>query len=168
MSSKKAKIEKALVALGELKPEMVIPIKKLETALNLKSDDPQFGWMVSELRHTLCNFGLYLSGEGSSKTHAYSILPTAENRWIAELSIARAERDLETKQTLLANTNLEGFSELQVARHEGSLRRISLKLAAMAQAESFESELKKRRPARKKETEVEAILIGETTSPSEA
>lgn len=152
MSNKK-KVEEALVVLGPLTADTLVPVKKLEEAFELKSDDPLFPWLVSELRRTLYEFGLYLSGEGVSKTKVYSILPSSENRWVGELAIARAERDLEGKRTLLLNTNVQGFSSLQLSRHEGTLRKVGLKLEAMRSAEDFES-MKKKRAPRTKEIEI--------------
>lgn len=124
---------------------MLIPVKSFEELLGFDRTDQAFGWLISGIRHKLYEHGIYLSGEGLSQTGGYEILAPRDNAWIAKLAVARADRDLEGKQTLLLNTSLESLSNLEKARHENTLREISMKLNAMRRAEEVDEILKRKR-----------------------
>lgn len=132
--SQKTRAQTALDLLnqGELiKGGTFIPVERFEEVFEFKRDSQEFNWLISSLRKALYEHGLYLSGEGVSQSGGYEILPPSENFWVAKLAMARAERDLTGKELLLANTDLSTFSELQKARHESTLRVLSLRLSAL-------------------------------------
>jgi hypothetical protein len=139
-AARDAAIEKILG--GDLRPGRLIKAEIFEEVLALKRGEQAYGFLISKIRQELYNRGLYLSGEGLASSGCYEILAPEDNYWIAKLALARADRDLEGKMTLLANTNLEQLNDLQRRRHEGALREISIKLAAMRRAREFERKLK--------------------------
>jgi hypothetical protein len=116
----------------------VVKIKEFEDLLQIKRDNIAFGFLITEIRHALYAHGLYLSGDGSSETGCYEILDPEDNRWVAKLALARAERDLDGKQTLLLNTKTDTMNEKQRRRHEAVLQELSFKLAAMRRAKETE------------------------------
>ena len=149
MSSRdREKSERALAQImgQNLQPGSVIRGEVFEEALQLKRTDQAYGFLISKIRQELYRHGLYLSGEGFSETGCYEILMPADNYWVAKLALARADRDLEGKMTLLAHTNVTGLTELQKRRHENGLREISLKLSAMRRAREFEHRLLHKSP----------------------
>ena len=163
MIGTKNRVERAVSELagGSLEPGTLIKIEVLEQVLGLSRDDQAFGWLVSGIRHKLYEIGLYLTGEGISETGGYEILHPRDNQWIGRLAIARAERDLEGKQTLLVNTKLDGLSDLEKRRHENVVRELSLKLTAMRRAQDF-SDMKGKHKRKRKDKEV--VIVAEIVS----
>ena len=131
--SQKTKVQTALETLTEqtLEPGLFIPVKRFEEILGIESTSQEFGWLITAIRRKLHEQGLHLSGEGLSQLGGYTILDPQENFWIAKLSMERASRNLEDAQILLINTNMDGFSTLQRARHEATLQTVSLRLNAL-------------------------------------
>lgn len=145
----KTRIEAALELLnqGELKYGSFIPAEHFEEVFGFKRDSQEFNWLVYNIRQALYEKGMYLSGEEFSQTGGYSILPPEENRWVAKLAMERAERDLAGKEILLVNTPTDGFTELQKARHESTLRILSLRLAAIRNVQEHNEKVARRRKA---------------------
>lgn len=146
MSSKR--IENILAQMtedGHLKHGSFIPVEKFEELFDFKRDRQEFSWLISNIRTALYTRGLYLSGEGLEQTGGYSILPAQENFYQAKLRMARAERDLSGMETLLVNTDISNFSALQLARHEGTMRTVSLRLAALRKIQDFREKSQRRK-----------------------
>jgi hypothetical protein len=132
-----AKSEEAVVALlgQKIGYGSIVKVDALEELLGVKRDETAFGFLISALRHHLYSHGYYLSGEGVSETGCFEVLAPAENQWVAKVALARTERDLTGKQTLLINTKTADMSDVQRRRHEITLRELSLKLQAMRRAQ---------------------------------
>ncbi len=144
MTTKQSKEATAILLGQKVGYGSVIKMEAFEELLGIKRDDAAFGFLVSAVRHHLYSHGLYLSGEGVSETGCYEILAAQDNQWIGRLAVARAERDLEGKQTLLLNTKMDSMSDLQKRRHEVSLRELSLKIRAMRRAHEFDERFKRK------------------------
>jgi hypothetical protein len=154
--SQKTRVERALENLAQspLVPGMVIPVERFEEVLGLDQSHPEFNWLISAVRRALFEQGIYISGEGLSETGGYSVINPREHYWVAKLAMARAERDLEGKQILMINTKLEGFSPLELARHESTLNTLSLRLEALRKvAEHNRRQGEKRKHLLEEETE---------------
>lgn len=149
MSGKvKTRVETALGLLteaGTLAYGTLIPIERFEEVFSCQRDSQEFNWLISGIRRALYTEGKYISGEGISETGGYEIVPAHENFYIAKLAMARAERDLAGKQTLLVNTKLDGMTPLQVARHENVLRLLSLRLEAVRKVQEHNARTERRR-----------------------
>jgi hypothetical protein len=145
ISEGKRKIESSIAKLIEvpIESETSILIERFETLLGFKHDTQEFNWLISAIRRGLYQYGLYLSGEGSSQSGSYQIYHSRDNQWVAKLRMARHERDLEGMQTLLVNTDLNKLSDLEKSRHENTLREVSLKLSLMRRSSDIEKMLKK-------------------------
>jgi hypothetical protein len=132
----KTQIKEAVTKLvgQKLEPGTLIKAEVFEEMLGISRSTQAFSWLISYIRRGLYEHGIYLSGEGFTKTGAFEIYHPRDNYWITKLSLQRAEHDLEGKQTLMINTKLDGFSELEKRRHENMLREVSMKLAAMQRA----------------------------------
>lgn len=144
--SSATRVERALAALinEPVQPGSIIKAEVFENLLGIKRTESAFSWLISSIRRALYAHGMYLSGEGYNGD-AYAIGDPRENFWVAKLAIARAERDLDGKLTLLINTRTEGFSDLQIKRHENMRRELSLKLAAIQRASEIDQLLKSRK-----------------------
>jgi hypothetical protein len=136
--SQKTRVETALETLSQqpLVPGLIIPVERFEEVLGIKRDANEFNWLISAIRRHLHSSGLHLSGEGIKITGGYSIVDPRENYWVAKLAMERATRGLEDAQNLLANTNQDGFSALEKARHEATLHTLSLRLSALRKVEA--------------------------------
>jgi hypothetical protein len=147
MKDRKSMVEDALSTITgmPLEPGALIQVQMLEEVFGLERHTQAFGWLISEIRRALYQRGIYLSGEGLEQTRAYQILHPRDHQWIAKLALARCERDLEGKQVLLVNTQLDGLSQLEKTRHENTLRELSLRLSAMRRAEEFSDMLAKKK-----------------------
>jgi hypothetical protein len=157
MSGKtKSRVETSLSLLLQDKPLAggeVIPVERFEEIFEFKRDTQEFGWLIHEVRKALHEKGLHLSGEGVSTTGCYSILHPSENHWVAKLSMARAERDLRDKETLLVNTDQNGFDAMQKMRHENTLRLVSLRLSALRATQTHNEKVSRKRKALIEQTE---------------
>jgi hypothetical protein len=151
----KTRVETALESINRepLQPGQVIPVERFEEVLGISRDASEFNWLISAIRRKLHDVGLHLSGEGIKMTGGYSILDPRENYWIAKLAMERATRGLEDAQNLMVNTNLDEFSALQKARHESTLRTLSLRLAALRKVEEHNRKTNIRRQEITEETE---------------
>jgi hypothetical protein len=155
--------QRALATLmgQQLVPGSTIKADVLEEALGIQRTDHAFMFLVSRIRQSLYDFGIYLSGEGFKETGCFEIVPPTENRHVLQRAIDRAERDIEGKIRLVANTDTSAFNEYEKRKHENTLRQASLKLDAMRHAREFEAKLKR---ARKNIVDVETETTEETSS----
>jgi hypothetical protein len=162
--SQQETVQRALATLmgQQLVPGSTIKAETLEEALGIKRTDPAFMFLVSRIRQSLYDFGIYFSGEGFKETGCFEIAPPTENRHILQRGLDRAERDIEGKIRLCVNTNTSGFNEYEKRKHENTLRQASLKLDAMRQAREFEAKLK--RLPKKLVVDVETETTEETSS----
>jgi hypothetical protein len=140
------KIERAVAKLigGPLSPGTLIPASVFEEVLGLGRDSQAFSWLISDIRQALYTRGIYLDGEGFSQTGAFEVADPRDHYWYAKLAVAKAERNLEGKLTLLFNTPLTGLSELEKRRHENMVRELSTKLAAMRRFQEVEKLLNRK------------------------
>jgi hypothetical protein len=140
------KIERAVAKLigGPLEPGTMIPAELFEEVLGLSRDSQAFSWLISDIRQALYARGIYLDGEGFSQTGAFEVADPRDHYWYAKLAIAKAERNLEGKLTLLLNTRLDGLSELEKRRHENVLRELATKLAVMRRFQEMEKLLNRK------------------------
>jgi hypothetical protein len=146
-NNKEIRIERAITNLVSkpLEPGTLLKAEIFEELLGISRNSQTFWYLISDIRHALYSHGIYLSGEGFAKTGAFEVWHPRDNQWVVKLAIERAERDLDGKLTLLVNTSLEGFSELEKRRHENMVREASMKLNAMRRATEIDEMLKKKR-----------------------
>jgi hypothetical protein len=140
------KIERAVAKLvgGPLEPGTLIKAEVFEEVLGLSRNSQAFSWLISDIRQALYRRGIYLDGEGFSQTGAFEVADPRDHYWYAKLAVARAERNLEGKLTLLLNTRLDGLSQLEKRRHENILRELATKLAAMRRFQEMEKLLNRK------------------------
>jgi hypothetical protein len=143
--SQQETVQRVLATLmgQQLVPGSTIKAETLEEALGIKRTDPAFMFLASRIRQSLYDFGIYFSGEGFKETGCFEIAPPTENRHILQRALDRAERDIEGKIRLCANTDTSQFNEYEKRKHENILRQASLKLDAMRHAREFEAKLKR-------------------------
>jgi hypothetical protein len=140
------KVERAVAKLigGPLEPGTLIKAEVFEEVLGLSRNSQAFSWLISDIRQALYTRGIYLDGEGFSQTGAFEVADPRDHYWYAKLAVARAERNLEGKLTLLLNTRLDGLSQLEKRRHENILRELATKLAAMRRFQEMEKLLNRK------------------------
>jgi hypothetical protein len=161
--SQQEQTQRALASLmgQQLMPGSIIKAEVLEEALGIPRTDHAFMFLISRIRQSLYDFGIYLSGEGFKETGCFEIAPPTENRHILQRALDRAERDIEGKIRLAANTHTSQFNEYEKRKHDNTLRQASLKLDAMRHAREFEAKLKR---AKKNVIDVETETTEETSS----
>jgi hypothetical protein len=140
------KVERAVAKLigGPLEPGTLIKAEVFEEVLGLSRNSQAFSWLISDIRQALYTRGIYLDGEGFSQTGAFEVADPRDHYWYAKLAVAKAERNLEGKLTLLRNTRLDGLSQLEIRRHENIMRELATKLAAMRRIQEMEKLLKRK------------------------
>lgn len=146
MENRNSKIELAVSKLigTKLEPGTLIKAELFEEMLGLSRNSQAFSWLISDIRQALYGRGIYLDGEGFSQTGAFEVADPRDHYWYAKLALAKAERNLEGKLTLLLNTRLDGLSELEKRRHENMLRELSTKLAVMRRFQEMEKLLERK------------------------
>jgi hypothetical protein len=129
LAKREERIKFALESLLKqpLEPGTLIEVSKLEELFCASADTQNFSWMIWGLRQGLYKLGIYLSGEGVERNHAYEIWHPRDNQWVAKVAMAKAERSFEAMETLLSNTNLSSLSKLEKERHAATLREVAMK-----------------------------------------
>src|SRR5215472_775396 len=97
------KVERAVANLigGALEPGTEIKAEVFEKLLGISRNSQAFSWLISEIRRSLYEHGLYLSGEGFAQTGAFVIFQPEDHYWVMRESLQRADRDIEGKLTLM-------------------------------------------------------------------
>jgi len=124
------------ITKGKLVPGTLIELTTLESLLGVSRDTQAFGFMVSEIRHSLFELGKYLSGEGLEQKQAYEILHERDNHWIARLAMARMDRSLSGMQSLLSHTDITSLSKLEQDRHDNALREVAMRMRVFKSAQT--------------------------------